>query len=112
VLRHYDSELIRALQQRGFEVYGAQLLLVRDLALKLRLHQQTRAKEKKVSLVPAGLARAVPTPAVLIRWALTRPVGGLPHASIPAHHGAGMPAFPLLHIAAGTPRRSPRSSQR
>jgi hypothetical protein len=62
VLRHYDSELIRALQLRGFEVCGAQLLLVRDLALKLRLRQHTRAKEKKVSLVPAGLARAVAIP--------------------------------------------------
>ena len=62
VLRHYDSELIRALQQRGFEIYGAQLLLVRDLALKLRLTQPARTKEKKVSLVPAGLARAVGRP--------------------------------------------------
>ena len=83
VLRHYDSELIRALQQRGFEVYGAQLLLVRDLALKLRLHQESRAKEKKVSLVPAGLARAVAV------------------AAVPVHS-----------LQAGTPRRTPRSSLR
>jgi hypothetical protein len=82
VLRHYDSELIRALQQRGFEVYGSQLLLVRDLALKLRLRQEARAKEKKVSLVPAGLARAVATPDV-----------------------------PALHVITGT-RRTPRSSLR
>ena len=82
VLRHYDSELIRALQSRGFEVYGAQLLLVRDLALKLRLRQPDRAKEK-VSLVPAGLARAVAVPAV-----------------------------PAFNSQAGTPRSTSRSSLR
>jgi len=61
VLRHYDSELIRSLQQRGFEIFGSQLLLVRDLALKVRLRADTRSKKKGV-LVHAGLARSVPSP--------------------------------------------------
>ena len=59
VLRHYDSELIRGLQQRGFTVYGTQLLLVRDLAIKVKV-RATKARKKPV-LVPAGIARAVST---------------------------------------------------
>jgi hypothetical protein len=62
ILRHYDSELIRALQSRGFAVFSTQLLLVRDLALKVRLREVASRKEKKGVLVPAGLARAVPAP--------------------------------------------------
>jgi L-amino acid N-acyltransferase YncA len=58
VLRHYDSELIRALQQRGFEIYGAQRLLVRDLGTKVRLREP--AARKKPVLVQAGLAQSVP----------------------------------------------------
>jgi len=58
VLRHYDSELIRALQQRGFAIYGTQLLLVCDLGAKVRLKQA--ATRKKPVLVHAGLARSVP----------------------------------------------------
>ncbi|HEV3123377.1 MAG TPA: hypothetical protein VG266_02240 [Candidatus Dormibacteraeota bacterium] len=61
VLRHYDSELIRALQRRGFEIYGTQLLLVRDLALKVRIHAPVRDK-KKVALAHAGLARSAAGP--------------------------------------------------
>ena len=61
VLRHYDSELIRALQQRGFTVYGSQLLLVRDLAAKVRLKAASR--RKKPVLVHAGLAQTVPVQA-------------------------------------------------
>ncbi len=57
VLRHYDSELIRSLQRRGFEIFGTQLLLVRDLALKVRLRAPSR--QKKRVLAPAGLARSV-----------------------------------------------------
>lgn len=60
ILRHYDSELIRALQSRGFAIFTTQLLLVRDLALKVRLREVATRKEKKGVLVPAGLARAVP----------------------------------------------------
>ena len=62
VLRHYDSELIRALQQRGFEVYGAQLVLVRDLAMKVRLREMVEPDKKtKVSLAHAGLMHVVPS---------------------------------------------------
>ena len=58
VLRHYDSELIRALQQRSFAVYGTQLLLVCDLGVKMRISQSVR--RKKPLLVHAGIARSVP----------------------------------------------------
>ena len=58
VLRHYDSELIRSLQQRGFAIYGTQVLLVRDLASKVRL--STAPSPKKPVLVRAHLAQTVP----------------------------------------------------
>jgi hypothetical protein len=58
VLRHYDSELIRALQLRDFVVYGTQLLLVCDLGAKVRLRQP--ARRKKPILVQAGIAQSVP----------------------------------------------------
>jgi len=61
VLRHYDSELIRALQQRGFEIYGAQRVLVCDLGNKVRIKEVTR--RKKPVLVHAGVAQSVPVPA-------------------------------------------------
>jgi L-amino acid N-acyltransferase YncA len=54
VLRHYDSELIRSLQQRGFAVYGTQLLLVRDLGIKVRI--RAAAKQSKQVLAHAGVA--------------------------------------------------------
>jgi L-amino acid N-acyltransferase YncA len=54
VLRHYDSELIRSLQQRGFAVYGTQLLLVRDLGIKVRI--RAAAKQSKQVLAHAGAA--------------------------------------------------------
>ncbi|HEX4579086.1 MAG TPA: hypothetical protein VH498_03700 [Candidatus Dormibacteraeota bacterium] len=54
VLRHYDSELIRSLQQRGFAVYGTQLLLARDLGAKVRIRAVTR--QKKQVLAHAGIA--------------------------------------------------------
>jgi hypothetical protein len=57
VLRHYDSELIRALQRRGFAVYGTQLLLVCDLGAKVRLRQP--ARRKKPILIRAGVAQSV-----------------------------------------------------
>ncbi len=59
VLRHYNSELIRALQGRGFAVYGMQMLLVCDLGSKVRLRQS--AQRKKPILVQAGVARSVAT---------------------------------------------------
>ncbi|GAC1336910.1 MAG: hypothetical protein NVSMB29_00460 [Candidatus Dormibacteria bacterium] len=74
VLRHYDSELIRALQARGFEVYGSQLLLVRDLAAKVRL-RAVRTKKKPV-LVHAGVTQSVDvpmTPATAIRRTRSSP---------------------------------------
>jgi hypothetical protein len=58
VLRHYDSELIRGLQHRGFAIYGTQVLLVRDLATKVR-YRATPAPKKPV-LVRAHLAQTVP----------------------------------------------------
>ncbi|MFN2581852.1 MAG: hypothetical protein ABR498_03820 [Candidatus Dormibacteria bacterium] len=58
VLRHYDSELIRSLRQRGFETYGTQLLLVRELGSRVRLRQT--AAEKKPILARAGVAQSVP----------------------------------------------------
>lgn len=58
VLRHYDSELIRSLQQRGFAIYGTQLLLVRDMTAKVKL-KPARSRKKPV-LIHAGLAQSVP----------------------------------------------------
>ncbi len=54
VLRHYDSELIRSLQQRGFAVYGTQLLLVRDSGIKVRI--RAMAKQSKQVLARVGVA--------------------------------------------------------
>jgi hypothetical protein len=62
VLRHYDSELIRTLQRRGFEVFGSQLLLVRDLAVRVRAPEPVREKKKKHAFAHAGLARSLPAP--------------------------------------------------
>jgi L-amino acid N-acyltransferase YncA len=58
VLRHYDSELIRALQRRGFAVYGTQLLLICELGEKVRIRQPSR--RKKPVLVTAGIVQSVP----------------------------------------------------
>ena len=58
MLRHYDSELIRGLQKHGFAIYGTQVLLVRDLATKVRL--RTVPARKKPVLVHAHLAQTVP----------------------------------------------------
>ena len=60
VLRHYDSELIRALQRRGFDVYGTQLLLIRELGARVRFRAPAREKQKKPILVRAGVAQSVP----------------------------------------------------
>lgn len=57
VLRHYNSELIRSLQRRGFTIYGTQVLLVRDLARRVRL-RATPARKKPV-LIRAHLAQSV-----------------------------------------------------
>jgi hypothetical protein len=63
VLRHYDSELIRALQQRGFAVYGTQLLLISELGAKVRI--QAVSRRKKPVLVHAGIARSIPAPSTV-----------------------------------------------
>lgn len=78
VLRHYESELIRALQERDFAIYGTQLLLVRDLGSKVRL--TPAAPAKKPVLVHAGLAQSVPgIPApVRLRVLSTTRRGGKP----------------------------------
>lgn len=55
VLRHYDSELIRTLQQRDFAVYGTQLLLISELGAKVRI--QAPSRRKKPVLIHAGIAR-------------------------------------------------------
>ena len=67
VLRHYDSELIRALQARGFAVYGTQLLLISELGEKVRINAPSR--RKKPVLVHAGIAHSVPSgsPSVPLR---------------------------------------------
>ena len=62
VLRHYDSELIRSLQQRGFAIFGTQVLLTKDLAVRIEARAPSRQRRKKPALVPAGLAQSVPTP--------------------------------------------------
>ncbi|TMD00216.1 MAG: hypothetical protein E6J03_12235 [Chloroflexi bacterium] len=80
-LRHYDSELIRSLQRRGFAIYGTQLLLVRDLALKMRVPARAR-REKKPVLVPAGLVRSA---------------------------RGGMPGVPRRVLTTPSPRSSPSS---
>jgi hypothetical protein len=64
VLRHYDSELIRALQQRGFAVYGTQLLLISELGAKVRI--QAMSRRKKPVLVHAGIARSIPAPSTSV----------------------------------------------
>ena len=69
VLRHYDSELIRSLQARGFAVFGLQILLAYDLAARVRVRNPGRSTRKKPVLVPAGLVRSVPTdPTALSRF--------------------------------------------
>ncbi len=63
VLRHYESELTRAVAARGFEVIATQLLMVRDLPLKLRTPSPVRPRAvlAKAALPLAG-ARAAAQP--------------------------------------------------
>ncbi|MHB8717925.1 MAG: GNAT family N-acetyltransferase [Candidatus Dormibacteria bacterium] len=77
VLRHYDSELIRALQQRGFAVFGTQLLLVRDLGVKVRL--RAAAPRKKPVLVAAGMGTShVSSPSLTVLHSQERRERSLP----------------------------------
>ncbi len=59
VLRHYEGELTRAVAARGFEVIATQLLMVRDLPIKLR--SPARGRERAVlakAALPLAGARA------------------------------------------------------
>jgi N-acetylglutamate synthase-like GNAT family acetyltransferase len=57
LLRHYDSELARAVTARGFEPVATQLLMARDMQLKLR--SKRRAEQPQRALAPAlPMARA------------------------------------------------------
>ena len=60
VLRHYESELTRAVAARGFEAIATQLLMVRDLPLKLRspAPARQRAVLAKAALPLAGARTA------------------------------------------------------
>jgi ribosomal protein S18 acetylase RimI-like enzyme len=49
-LRHYDAAGIRLLQREGFEVIASQMLMVRELPLKVPAKMRVRIKEKR--LVP------------------------------------------------------------
>jgi ribosomal protein S18 acetylase RimI-like enzyme len=49
-LRHYDQRLVQMLQREGFEVIASQVLMVRDLALKVPVRARSRVKDK--ALVP------------------------------------------------------------
>ncbi|MGH7692788.1 MAG: GNAT family N-acetyltransferase [Candidatus Dormibacteria bacterium] len=65
LLRHYDAELHRAVAARGFEPVATQILMARDLPLKLRARHL--AEQKKAILagaIPVVQARgtADPTP--------------------------------------------------
>lgn len=64
VLRHYNSELIRALQVRGFAVYGTQLLLISELGAKVRI--QALSRRKKPVLIHAGIARSIAAPSTAV----------------------------------------------
>jgi hypothetical protein len=48
-LRHYDSHMIDALRGRGFSVLLRQLLLVKELALRVPVREKAREK----GLVPS-----------------------------------------------------------
>lgn len=49
-LRHYDQRAIQLLQREGFEVIASQVLMVRELALKVPARVRVRVKDK--ALVP------------------------------------------------------------
>lgn len=49
-LRHYDQRIIQLLQREGFEVIASQVLMVRELGLKVPARARVRLKDK--ALVP------------------------------------------------------------
>ncbi|MHB1525680.1 MAG: GNAT family N-acetyltransferase [Candidatus Dormibacteria bacterium] len=60
LLRHYDGELARAVSARGFEPVATQLLMARDLALKLRAKLTTKPAQRALSaVIPVVQARTL-----------------------------------------------------
>ncbi len=59
LLRHYDDDLARAVSARGFEPIATQLLMVRDLPLKLP-SKQLEQKAVLAGALPVAQAVAVP----------------------------------------------------
>ncbi len=59
LLRHYDAELHRAVAARGFEPLATQILMARDLPLKLRAkHQSEQQKAILAGALPVVQARS------------------------------------------------------
>ncbi len=57
LLRHYDGELARAVAARGFEPVATQLLMVKDLPLKVRARRPLEAKRALAGALPVAQAR-------------------------------------------------------
>ncbi len=57
LLRHYDGELARAAVARGFEPVATQLLMVKDLPVKLRARRPAEAKRALAGAMPVVQAR-------------------------------------------------------
>lgn len=47
-LRHYEERLIQALQRERFEIVASQVLMVRELALKVPVRARVKVREKKL----------------------------------------------------------------
>ena len=61
LLRHYDAELHRAVAARGFEPVATQILMARDLPLKLRArHRAEQTKAVLAGALPVVQARGTP----------------------------------------------------
>lgn len=58
LLRHYDGELTRAVAARGFEPVATQLLMVRDLPLKLRVRRVPEVKHQLAGVIPVVQAQS------------------------------------------------------
>lgn len=60
LLRHYDGELTRAVAARGFEPVATQLLMVRDLPLKMRARRPVEATRALTGAMPVVQASGAP----------------------------------------------------
>ncbi len=61
LLRHYDGELHRAVAARGFEPLATQILMARDLPLKLRARRPVEQKKPVLAgAIPVAQARRAP----------------------------------------------------